>query len=369
MVKDGKAKASRSKNGPLHPAEPIEEDLLLELYNRWLFLFNPVNIFHCEINFHNLIKRNPFPFRHLLQFPEGSQVWFLDYGMSPSAKFFQTCGFRIRYFPKLDGKVGEHKWSLKISCMNGNNKNGFPFGIHKVSSTYEKDDLQALVKFVSDELTSKWDNLRNTGAFATVPRESTLHVDPTPWSSILLKAFKTVVDGTRFGLFGSKCMTAFLYRNKYYSIPCITFFGWATLCPAFCNVRHCSCVPLASKVRKMMEALSDEAFMDFNGPQAPALRAEADSWGVYVAESKFKDAGSGLFCKKGVQNALLFIFCFGSVFWTFLFLRGERDFQQNFLIMFFHSSSSWEVPSTLFRNVVRPCGGSTAHRPHLSGRR
>ena len=34
MVKDGKAKASRSKNGPLHPAEPIEEDLLLELYNR-----------------------------------------------------------------------------------------------------------------------------------------------------------------------------------------------------------------------------------------------------------------------------------------------------------------------------------------------
>ena len=107
MVEEGQCKITKSSKSTLRQPEPIEEDLLMELYQRCTLNITLPNAFGPIAQFS--LFGGALAFRHLQHLSEGTQAWFVDHAMSTSPKFLLSCGFRIRYFGNTNGQVSVRK--------------------------------------------------------------------------------------------------------------------------------------------------------------------------------------------------------------------------------------------------------------------
>ena len=113
LVENAKAKISQSNKNPCFPEEPIDEELLIELYNRCAVKINFPSKFKLVQKALMLCKCVPQNCRHFSHFEEGSQAWIVDNVLSTSVKFLLERKFKIRVFLDTEEQVG-----VAVLCQN-----------------------------------------------------------------------------------------------------------------------------------------------------------------------------------------------------------------------------------------------------------
>lgn len=113
VVENGKAKITQSNKSPCFPEEPIDEELLIELYNRCAVKINVPSKFKLVEKALMLCNCVPPNCRHFSHFEEGSQAWIVDNALSTSVKFLLDRKFKIRVFLDTEDQVG-----VAVLCQN-----------------------------------------------------------------------------------------------------------------------------------------------------------------------------------------------------------------------------------------------------------